>query len=121
MNKPTMIIGASSKPDRYANRAQRMLKEHDHTTIPVNPIEEKILGDPVYKQPADYQGELDTVTLYVRPERLEPIVSDLISLKPKRVIFNPGTEDPKLETQFSKAGIEVVEACTLVLLSTGHY
>ena len=121
MNKPTLILGASPNPDRYSHKAQRLLKEHGHTTIPVNPIQTEILGDPVVKQLSDYQGELDTVTLYVRPERLEPLIEDLIALKPKRVIFNPGTEDTALQAKLSKAGIEATEACTLVMLHSGQY
>jgi uncharacterized protein len=121
MNKPTMIIGASPKPDRYANNTQRLLKEKGHTTIPINPVELEILGDPVLKSPSDCLTQIDTVTLYIRPERLEPIVDAIISLKPKRVIFNPGTEDPKLKTKIAAAGIEATEACTLVLLRSGQY
>jgi uncharacterized protein len=121
MNKPTMILGASSKPDRYANKAQQLLKEHGHTTLPVNPAETEILGDPVIKNLSDYQGELDTVTVYLRPERLQPLVDELIAMKPKRVIFNPGTENSQLQSRIAAAGIEVEEACTLVLLRSGQY
>jgi predicted CoA-binding protein len=121
MNKPTMIIGASPKPDRYAYKAQRLLKEHGHTTIPVNSIEQEILGDSVFKNPSDYVNELDTVTLYVRPSHLEPIVDDLIALIPKRIIFNPGTEDLGLHQKISNAGIEATEACTIVFLHSGQY
>lgn len=116
-----MIIGASPKPDRYANKAQQLLKEHGHTTVPINPIQEEILGDLVLKSPSDYQGELDTVTIYVRPERLEPILDEIIALKPKRILFNPGTEDAGTQEKVSKAGIEALEGCTLVLLNTGQY
>lgn len=121
MKETTMIIGASSKPDRYANKAQLLLKEHGHPTLPVNPSEGRILGDRVYSKPSDYPGKPDTVTLYVRPEWLEPMVGEIIGLKPRRVIFNPGTENPALESRFRQAGIEVLEACTLVLLNTGQY
>ncbi len=116
-----MIIGASPKPDRYANKAQQLLKEHGHTTVPINPIQEEILGDLVLKSPSDYQGELDTVTLYVRPERHEPILDEIIALKPKRILFNPGTKDAGIQEKVSKAGIEALEGCTLVLLNTGQY
>ena len=71
MNKTTVILSASPKPERYSNRAQRLLKEHGHNIIPINPIEEEILGDKVVNQLADYNGEVDTVTLYLRPERPE--------------------------------------------------
>ena len=116
-----MIIGASPKPDRYANKAQRLLKDFGHTTVPINPIQEEILGDEVLKSPSDYQGDIDTVTLYVRPERLEPILEEVLSVQPKRVIFNPGTEDRQLQQRVRDAGIEATEACTLVLLNTGQY
>ena len=116
-----MIIGASPKPDRYANKAQSLLKEYGHTTVPINPIQGEILGDPVYKRPSDYEGDIDTVTLYVRPEHLQPILDDIISIKPKRVIFNPGTEEAKLQQKVADADIEATETCTLVLLNTGQY
>jgi hypothetical protein len=121
MNKTTLILGASNHPERYANMAQRLLKEHGHTTIPVTPEETEILGDPVLQNLSEYQGELDTVTLYVRPHRLEKVVDELIALKPKRVIFNPGTEDSELQKKISAAGIEATEACTLVLLHSDQY
>lgn len=120
-NKPTILLGASSNPERYANKAQRLLKQHGHTTIPVNPSEKEILGDSVLKSLAGYQGEVDTVTVYVRPAVLETMVNEVIAVKPKRVIFNPGTEDQALQTKIGKAGIAVEEACTLVLLNTGQY
>ena len=116
-----MIIGASPKPGRYANKAHRLLKEHGHTTIPVNPLEQVILGDTVFKNLSDYSEELHTVTLYVSPEHLEPIVDNIIALKPKRVIFNPGTEELEIQQKISDTGIEATEACTLVLLHSGQY
>ena len=119
MNKTTMIIGASPKPDRYANKAQRLLEEYGHTTV--SPTHETILGRAVFKSPSAFKGDLHTVTLYIRPIHLQPMLDEILSLHPKRVIFNPGTEDPKLERQVRDAGIEALEACTLVLLNTGQY
>jgi hypothetical protein len=85
------------------------------------PSKLKFWVDRVLKKISDHQGDLDTVTVYVRPERLAPLVSDLIALKPKRVIFNPGTEDSELQSRISAAGIEATEACTLVLLHSDQY
>jgi predicted CoA-binding protein len=121
MSKPTMIIGASPKPDRYAHMAQRLLNENGHTAIPINPVESSILDSPAYRNPTDYSGPVDTVTLYVRPQRLAPMLEGLISIKPRRIIFNPGTDDPGLRRAFEEQGIETLEACTLVLLRTGQY
>jgi predicted CoA-binding protein len=65
--------------------------------------------------------ELDTVTLYLSPENQKPFYNYLLELKPKRIIFNPGTENEELQLLAQEAGINTLEACTLVLLRTGQY
>lgn len=118
--KRTLIIGASNNPDRYAYKAAERLLAHGH--------EIELLGlrpDVIFEKTIDterkaYQ-EIDTVTLYVGPQRQPEYYDYVISLKPKRVIFNPGTENAEFETLLEKNGIEAEEACTLVLLGTGQY
>ncbi|BDS07570.1 CoA-binding protein [Oceaniferula spumae] len=121
MNKTTLIIGASHKPDRYANKAQKALTEAGHEVIPFNPRGGEIEGVEVRSDLSNVTEDVDTVTLYVRPSVLEDMVPTLIDLNPRRVIFNPGTEHEGLELKFVEAGIKVSEACTLVMLNTGEY
>ena len=119
-----VVIGASKKPDRYSHRAQQMLTQHGHVAIPVSPTGADVLGQQGYRSVADIPEDclpIDTVTLYVRPERLEPIIAEIIELKPRRVIFNPGTESASATERFRESGIETIEACTLVLLSTDTF
>ncbi len=115
------VIGASPKPDRYSNKAIRLLKEYRHNPVPVAPKHEEIEGEKVYRKLEDIPEKIDTVTLYLSPPRQEAIIRDIIKLSPRRVIFNPDTENKGVYDQLKKAGIEVVEACTLVLLRTNQY
>ena len=115
------VIGASPKQDRYSNKAMRMLAQYHHTPIPVAPKYEEIEGKKVYQALKDIPEKIDTVTMYVGPARQEAIIKDIIKLGPKRVIFNPDTENKAAYDQLKQAGIEVVEACTLVLLKTNQY
>ncbi|MEM9235166.1 MAG: CoA-binding protein [Verrucomicrobiota bacterium] len=112
------ILGASPKQDRYSNKAQRMLAEHGHEVFPVNPSGSEVLGVPATTEVPE---GMDTVTLYVGPRNLEPMLDQLIAAAPKRVIFNPGTESEEAMERLQENGIEVEEACTLVLLSTGTF
>ena len=121
MSKTTLIIGASHKPDRYANKAQRALVNAGHRVIPFNPRGGEIDGLEVVSDLSDITEKIDTVTLYVRPSVLEPMLPTLIGLKPRRVIFNPGTEDSGLEQKFEDAKVDIVEACTLGMLHTDQY
>ena len=115
------VIGASPNQDRYANKAMRLLADHDHTPIPVAPKHETIEGRKVYPSLADIPDRIDTVTLYLGPARQKEVIKQIIQAAPRRVIFNPDTENPGAYTQLKAAGIEVVEACTLVLLKTNQY
>ncbi len=120
----TLILGASPNPDRYAFLAQQRLMAAGHGVLPVSPKGGEILGVPVVSDLAAVIAagtKVDTVTLYIGPERLKPMAADLIALAPRRVIFNPGTEDEAVEAQLKQAGIVTQEACTLVLLGTGQY
>lgn len=112
------ILGASTKPDRYAHRAQKLLQELGHVVAPVNPRGDDILG---VLGTTEIPAGIDTVTIYIRAERLFPILDQVIAASPRRVIFNPGTESPEAVEEFTQAGIETENACTLVLLNTGSF
>lgn len=115
------ILGASAKPERYAHKAQLLLTEHKHEVFPISSTGAEILGVKGYSSIGEIEEPIGTITLYLGPARLEPIIEDVIAAKPKRVIFNPGTESEIAQEAFEKAGIETEEACTLVLLRTGGF
>jgi predicted CoA-binding protein len=115
------VLGASNNPDRYSNMAVRRLHNAGHRVIPVNPALEEIEGLPVTKTLADINKPIDTLTLYVGPQRSTPLIDDIVRLAPKRVIFNPGTESKELATALDRANIPHLEACTLVMLQTGQF
>jgi predicted CoA-binding protein len=121
MNKTVAIIGASHKPERYSNKAMHALKAHGYGVVLVNPFKARIDGQKCYKSVDEYDGEIDTVTLYVNPARFHDHVEDVINAGPRRVIMNPGTEDAQHEKVLSDSGIEVQRACTLVLLSQNQF
>jgi predicted CoA-binding protein len=115
------ILGASPKPDRYAYRAVRMLRDHGHRAIPVNPAFDEILGEKCYPSIADVPGPIDTVTMYLGKQRSDPLIDEIVAAKPRRIIMNPGAENDDLAEKARTAQIEVEEACTLVLLQTGGF
>ena len=119
--KPTLIIGASPRSSSYANMAMHALEEAGHKSLLFNPTGRKIEGREVLTDLDNIKDEFHTATLYVRPTRLKPLVNQIIKLKPKRIVFNPGTEDEVIIQKFEDAGIEAIEACTLVMLRTGQY
>ena len=125
MSQLVVIIGASDKPHRYANMAMHSLIEHGHDVYLVNPFKSDIENIPCYSSVADIAGaiadEIDTVTLYVNPNRFQDHIDEVIKARPKRIIMNPGTEDAALEKRLSEAGINVLRACTLVMLNTGQF
>ena len=121
MNKTVAIIGASDKPERYSNKAMHALIKHGYDVVLVNPFKARIEGHKCYKSVDDYDGEIDTVTLYVNPARFHDHIIDVINAGPGRVIMNPGTEDAQHEKVLSDSGIEVQRACTLVLLSQNQF
>lgn len=120
----TAVLGASSDPDRYAYKAMVMLAEYDHEAIPIHPREETVLGKKVWKgisELAESGQKIDTLTVYVNAALTTKMLPDIIRLKPRRVIFNPGAENSILEHGLSQSGIDVVHGCTLVMLRTGQY
>lgn len=116
-----VVLGASPKPERYSNKAIRLLQEHGHKVYPVHPAIAEVEGLPVSASLLDINVPIDTVTMYVSPKLSMPIANELIQLKPGRVIFNPGTESPELQAKLAEAGIAYEEACTLVLLRSGQF
>ncbi|HEY1038491.1 MAG TPA: CoA-binding protein [Bacteroidia bacterium] len=120
MNKPTVIIGSSENPERYAQKALVSLQKHGHTVYPVGLKEGTFNGTVIYTNNQNFES-IDTVTLYVGPKNQPYWYEYIFSLKPKRIIFNPGTESNELMTLAKAKGIETIEACTLVMLSIGVY
>jgi predicted CoA-binding protein len=121
MIKKTLVLGASSNPERYAYKATLKLLQNGHEVVPVGLRADKIGElDILTNQPK--VENIDTVTLYVGPQN-QPVYYDYIlnQIHPKRIIFNPGTENPELELLAQEKGIETEIACTLVLLSLGEY
>lgn len=98
-----------------------MLRKYGHEAVPVHPVLREIEGVPVAKDLASVEGAIDTLTLYVNPTISEGLANAIVSLRPGRVIFNPGTESATLEARLTGAEIPFEEACTLVLLQTGQF
>lgn len=119
-SKKTLVIGASEDPSRYANLAIRKLLSHGHEVLAIGSHTGKVEQVPIVTEHAPFKA-VDTVTLYLRPQIQKQYYDYIMALNPKRVIFNPGTENPELANQLIQHKIEPVEACTLVLLSTGQY
>lgn len=115
------VLGASQKADRYSNQAVRLLASFDYRPIPVNPACEEVEGLKCFPSLADIGEAVHTITLYLRAERSTPLIDDILMANPQRIIMNPGAENEELAAAASGAGIEVVEACTLVMLRTGLF
>ena len=118
--KKTVVLGATPNPARYAFLATQRLTKYGHEVIPVGIREGDIDGIPI-QQGQPIVDNTDTITLYLGPERQPPYYDYIFSLQPKRIIFNPGTENPELKHLAEENGIETVEGCTLVMLSIGAY
>ncbi len=119
-NKKTIILGATPDPSRYAYLAANRLKAKGHTIVNVGIKKGEVAGVEIEK-PQQIHTDIDTITLYVGPQNQPGLYQYILNTKPKRIIFNPGTENDELEQLASKQGIETLEACTLVLLSIGQY
>ncbi|MBW7866704.1 MAG: CoA-binding protein [Brumimicrobium sp.] len=118
--KKTLVIGASVKEERYSNKAVRMLQENRMPVVAYGNKMGKINGVEIKTNfPTD--PDFDTVTLYLSASNQEPYYEQIIKLHPKRVIFNPGTENAEFQKMLKDNGIETEIACTLVLLTTKSY
>jgi predicted CoA-binding protein len=118
--KKTLVIGASDNPQRYSYLAVNRLRGKGHPVVAIGRKPSKVGDVAVDTDKKDFR-EVDTVTLYLSPGLQKEYYDYIISLHPKRIIFNPGAENPELEELAQSHGIEPLEACTLVLLSTGQY
>jgi len=120
-HRHVVVLGASNKPLRYSNQAIRLLLAKGYRVTPVHPRIGQIEGLEVAATLEAVAQPVDTLTLYLGPERLQPLIDQVVRLKPQRVIFNPGTESPALQSRLEQAGIHWLEACTLVLLRIGTF
>jgi uncharacterized protein len=118
--KTTLVIGASTKPWRYSYKAIKALRHHKHNVVAIGLREGKI-DDVVISRELPEGKNIDTVTMYIGAARQKPYYDFLVSMNPRRVIFNPGAENRELSDMLSKNGIEVIEECTLIMLATGQY
>ena len=119
-NKKTLVLGASANPSRYSYLAVNFLQSRGHEVIAIGRREGKV-GQVQVETVARNIKDLDTITLYLNPANQKQYYEYLLSLHPKRIIFNPGAENEELSHMAREKGILTQEACTLVLLSTGQY
>jgi predicted CoA-binding protein len=115
------VLGASSKPYRYAFKTMELLKEYGHNAVPVNPAFAQVLGETCYPNISAAPKPIDTVTLYLRETRSTPLIDEIVAANPRRIILNPGAENDALAQKARAHGIEVVEGCTLVMLRAGTF
>lgn len=120
MKKKTLVLGASINPSRYSNLAINSLVKNNHPVVAVGLKEGTVSGVEILKGQPHIEN-IDTITLYLNTKNQEQYYDYIFSLNPKRVIFNPGTENFEFYTVLQKNGIEVEVACTLVMLGTNQY
>jgi uncharacterized protein len=118
--KKTLVLGASENPGRYSYLAVNRLVAHKHPVVAIGKKTGHI-GEVETTKEHPEMNDIDTVTLYLNPMNQRPYYDYILSLKPKRIIFNPGTENDQLEEMAREKGIQVMEACTLVMLGTNQY
>ncbi|MBC7913874.1 MAG: CoA-binding protein [Pyrinomonadaceae bacterium] len=118
--KRTIILGATPDSSRYAYLAANKLARYGHPIVNVGIKTGEVAGVPIEK-PEYVHADIDTITLYVGSRNQESLYNYILNTNPKRIIFNPGTENPELELLAEQKGIEIVLGCTLVMLSTGEY
>ncbi len=115
------VLGASHKPERYANKAIKKLMENGHQVYPIHPALKSVYDLDVFPSIKDIPDPIHTLTLYVNAERSTYMQDEIFNLKPERVIFNPGTENKELKAELEKQGVKTLEACTLVMLDTKQF
>jgi predicted CoA-binding protein len=122
MKKKTVVIGATTNPGRYAYLAADMLTEYQHEVVPLGIRKGVIFGKEILDiRQTPMVTDVDTVTLYIGPQRQSEWYDYILGLKPRRIIFNPGTENDEFEQLAEERGIETIEACTLVMLRSNQY
>lgn len=120
--KKVVVVGASPNPNRYSYMAVNLLSDKNYDFVPIGIKKGEVFGKPILDIRKMPQIEdVDTITLYIRSEWQKQWEEYLLSLNPRRIIFNPGAENPELEKHAREAGIETVEACTLVMLRTNQF
>jgi len=123
--KTVLVLGAHPSADRFAHKAQKLLAAKGFAPVPVNPRYSEILGLRCYPDLATYTRENaaapDTLTFYVNAERSSKMREEILAARPRRAVFNPGSENPALARDLEKAGVEVVQDCTLVMLNAGSF
>ena len=120
MEKKTLVLGASDNPSRYSYLAIERLRKHGHPVVAVGRKQTKVADVIIDKEQTPHNG-IDTVTLYLNPLHQQEYYDYILSLNPKRIIFNPGAENDELQALAKEKGIQTLEACTLVMLSTNQY
>lgn len=122
MSKTTAILGATTNPQRYAYFAAQRLKAYNHKFVPIGIKKGEVLGEQILDlREKPIVENVDTVTMYIGPQNQGEWEDYILSLNPKRIIFNPGSENPSLQLKAEERGIETLEACTLVMLGSGQY
>ncbi|TDD98349.1 CoA-binding protein [Flavobacterium cellulosilyticum] len=119
-NKKTLVLGANTKPDKYPFKAITMLVEKGHTVIAIGQNTGEVAGVKIYTKAIPVKN-IDTVSLYLKPNRQKEYYNYIVDSKPKRVIFNPGTENPEFYQLLELNNIKAEVSCTLVLLATNQY
>ncbi|MCE5323593.1 CoA-binding protein [bacterium] len=115
------VLGASAKPERYSYKAVKLLADHGYAVFPVHPSGRPIDGLRCFPRLDAIEEKLDTITIYLGQNNSTPLIEEIIKAHPRRVILNPGAENDTLASRCKESGIEVQQACTLVLLSTGQF
>ena len=113
-------MGASENPSRYSNIAIRQLRAYNHPVLAIGKKPGEVAGVTIYNSPR-HEEDVDTITLYLNQAHQKQYYDYIFSLNPKRIIFNPGAENSELASLASNQGIQPINACTLVMLSTGQY
>jgi predicted CoA-binding protein len=119
-SKKTLVLGASPNPSRYSYMAVNRLAAHRHPVVAIGKRKGTVGSVEITTDHLAVE-DVHTITLYLNPQNQKEYYDYILSLQPRRIIFNPGTENDELEKQAQKAGIETVEGCTLVMLGAGMY
>jgi len=121
-NKSSLVVGASTNPARYSNQAMHLLKEKNFPVYAYALRENQMDEIKIENDWSKFKDKnIHTVTLYVGPQNQNDLIDPILALKPQRIIFNPGAENPEFEKKALDANIEILRACTLVMLRTGQY
>jgi uncharacterized protein len=120
-NKNIIILGASSRPDKYSYKAVEMLSEHGYNPLPVHPSGIDVNGHKTFKSLVEITDQIHTISVYVNAKISSSLREEILKTSPQRVIFNPGAENQELYEACKSSNIEVENACTLVLLQTGSF